>query len=352
MTTRERVSRMYAHKEADRIPITDSPWEGTVSRWKREGMPHDADWRDFFGVDKFESFRVDVSPQYEHRVLEDNDVFIVYETNFGVKMKHLKDEDSTPEFLDYTVSDSEKWKAAKARINHNPDRVDWNMLKKNFAKWDAEGSWVNGVFWFSFDVTHSWMIGMETMLIAMVEEPEWVQDMFETMLDANIALYDMVWDKGYHFDGILIFDDMGYKQNQFFSLEKYRELVKPGHKRAIEWAANRGIPTSLHACGMVEPFVPEFIEIGLSSLNPLEVKAGMDPIKLKKLYGDKLVLQGGINAVLWDKPDEIRAEIQRVVPMLKENGGYIFSSDHSIPNVVGVEDFKKIVALVKEVGAY
>ena len=89
MTTRERVSRMFAHKEADRIPITDNPWEGTVSRWKREGMPRDADWRDFFGVDKFESIKVDVSPQYEHRVLEDNNLFTVYETNFGVKMKHF-----------------------------------------------------------------------------------------------------------------------------------------------------------------------------------------------------------------------------------------------------------------------
>ena len=352
MTTRERVNRMFAHKEADRVPITDHPWEGTIKRWIREGMPKDADWRDYFDTDKFEGISVDVSPQYEYKVLEDNEKFTVFETNYGVKMKRLKGDDATPEFLDYKISDSEKWKAAKTRMNHNPDRVDWKYLQTNFPKWDKEGCWVEGTFWFGFDVTHSWMIGTETMLIAMIEEPEWVEDMFTTMLDSNIALFDMIWDKGYHFDGINIYDDMGYKQNQFFSLDVYRKLVKPAHKRAIEWGAVRGIPTRLHCCGMIEPFIPDFLEIGLAALNPLEVKAGMDPIKLKQMYGDKLTLHGGVNAVLWDKPEEVKAEIERVVPILKENGGYIFSSDHSIPNAVSLEDFKNIVALVKEVGRY
>ena len=45
MTSRERFARMYAHKEADRVPITDIPWQGTISRWRREGMPAGADWR-------------------------------------------------------------------------------------------------------------------------------------------------------------------------------------------------------------------------------------------------------------------------------------------------------------------
>jgi len=343
---------MFDHKEADRVPITDQPWEGTVSRWKREGMPNDADWRDFFDVDKFEAIHIDVSPRYEEKTLEDNDKFRVYTTNYGITMKHLKGEDTTPEYLDYTITDPAKWAEAKKRMIMTPDRINWDFLQKNFPKWDAEGRWVEGVFWFGFDVAHSWMIGMETMLIAMIEEPEWVEDMFQTMLNSSIALFDMIWDKGYHFDAIMFYDDMGYKQNQFFSLAKYRELLKPAHKRAIEWGLDRGIPTRLHSCGMIEPLIPDLIEMGLAGLNPLEVKAGMDPIKLKKQYGDKLTLHGGINAVLWDKPDEIKDEIERVVPVLKENGGYIFSSDHSIPNNVSLDDFKNIVALVKEIGAY
>ena len=46
------------------------------------------------------------------------------------------------------------------------------------------------------------------------------------------------------------------------------------------------------------------------------------------------------------------AEIDRKVPVLKENGGFIFSSDHSIPNKVSLENMKRIVEEVKRVGRY
>ena len=352
MTTKERVLRMHAFKEADRIPITDEPWAGTVSRWKREGMPQNADWREFFDVDKFEKINVDVSPQYKREVTEDNDEFMIIKTEYGITMKYLKGEDSTPEFLDYTITDAESWKEAKARINHNDDRINWDYIKANLPKWNNEGRWIDAVFWFGFDVSHSWIVGLETFIIAMIEEPEWAIDMVNTMLEANIALYDKIWDAGYRFDGIYIYDDMGYKNSQFFSIDTYRHVIKPAHAKAFCWAKNKGIPSRLHSCGMIEPFLPDFLESGLSALNPLEVKAGMDPIKLEKENGDRLVLHGGVNAILWDKPEEIKAEIERVVPVLKENGGYIFASDHSIPNAVSLTDFRGIVELVKKAGAY
>ena len=40
------------------------------------------------------------------------------------------------------------------------------------------------------------------------------------------------------------------------------------------------------------------------------------------------------------------------MPKLKEGGGYIFSSDHSIPNSVSLENMERIVARVKEAGRY
>ena len=81
-------------------------------------------------------------------------------------------------------------------------------------------------------------------------------------------------------------------------------------------------------------------------------KLGMDPLALKARYGRSLTLHGGINAVLWNDPDAIISEIDRLVPKLKEGGGYIFSSDHSIPNTVSLSTMEKIVARVKEKGSY
>ena len=351
MTTHERFKRAFEHREADRIPIIDFPWEGTLRRWRREGMP-DVDWRDYFGADKVAHINVDITPRYEVRVLEETDRYRIETTPWGVTLKNFKELDSTPEFLDYNVTTPEAWAEAKARMTLEDDRIPWEHLKENYDRWRAEGLWIQANFWFGFDVTHSWMSGTETVLVAMYEDPDWVRDMFDTYLDSCIALFGRIWDAGYRFDSIQWPDDMGYKGTTFFSNEMYRELLKPTHKRAVDWAHERGAFAHLHSCGNVMSRIDDLVDIGIDALNPLEVKAGMEPLTLKKKYGDRLVLHGGINAVLWDDRDAIVQAIEETVPVLKENGGYIFSSDHSIPNSVSLENMKAIMETVKRVGRY
>ena len=93
-------------------------------------------------------------------------------------------------------------------------------------------------------------------------------------------------------------------------------------------------------------------EIGLEMLNPLEVKAGMDPFRLKEQYGDRLAFHGGINAQLWDDPERVIAEIEQIVPAMMEGGGYVFASDHSIPNTVSLETMRRIADTVHRIGVY
>lgn len=352
MTSKERFERMYAHREADRIPIIDTPWHATVERWQREGMPADTTYVEFFGLDRVNTISVDSSPRYEQRVVEENDQYRIHTTAWGATLKDWKHAASTPEFLDFTMVDRESWARTKARMAPTRDRINWDHLRKNYPEWRRRGHWVQAGLWFGFDVTHSWMVGTERLLCALLDDPEWCKDMFSHQLETNLALLDLVWDEGYTFDAVNWPDDMGYKGTQFFSLDLYREVLKPYHKRAIEWAHAKGVKAHLHSCGNVNPIIPELIEIGLDALNPLEVKAGMDPVHLKKTVGGQLVLHGGVNAVLWDHPDQIRAEMERVIPVLKQGGGYIFSSDHSVPSSVSLEDFRQIVALAKRLGSY
>ena len=352
MTSHERFARMYAHREADRIPIVDYPWGATIERWQREGMPEEMDFTDFFGLDHVSGIHADISPRYEERVIEDTDDYRIVTTPWGVTLKNWKHIASTPEFLDFTVVDWDSWREAKERMTPSPDRVDWDFLSANYPRWRAEGHWIVGGLWFGFDVTHSWTCGTERILLAMLTEPEWCADMFNHYLDVGLALLEQLWAKGYTCDAVSWPDDMGFKHNQFFSLDTYRQLLKPVQKRAVEWAHARGVKVHLHSCGDVNPFLPEFVEIGIDALNPLEVKAGMDPVAIKRQYGKDLVLHGGVNAVLWDDVDAITDEMKRVVPVLKEGGGYIFSSDHSVPSSVSLANFRHIVETAKRLGAY
>lgn len=352
MTSRERFMRMFNHQEADRIPIIDSPWGATIERWQDEGMPADVSYVDHFDLDRVVSIGADNSPQFPQKTVEETEDYRIYTTSWGATLKNWKHMASTPEFIDFKVQDRDAWEKAKKRMEPSRDRINWDNLEENYAEWKEEGCWIQAGGWFGFDITHSWFVGTETILMALAQDPEWCIDMFRHELEVDLALLDMVWDAGYEFDCLRWPDDMGYKQHQFFSVDTYREVLKPVHQRAIEWADEKGIKTELHSCGDIRPFVPELVDIGLDCLNPLEVKAGMNPVGLKEQYGDRLAFHGGINAVLWDKPEKITEEMRRVIPKMKEGGGYVFSSDHSVPSSVSLEDFRHIVDLARELGSY
>ena len=352
MTSHERFLRMYQHKEADRVPITDGPWSVTIERWRREGMPEGADWQDYFGVDRHVYLWGDNSPQYPEKTLEETDDYRVHTTKWGATIKEWKHAGGVPEFLDFTITSPEKWLEAKKRMKPSRDRIDWDTIEKNWKTWREQSTWVEAYFWFGFDVTHSWAVGTERLVMALVEDPDWCVDMFNANLDLDMAIFDMVLDAGYKFDAINWPDDLGFKGRQFMSMDMYRQLVKPVMKRAVDWAHSRGLYARLHSCGNVMPFVPEFVEIGIDCLNPLEIKAGMDPLALKKQYGDRLALNGGLNAAIWHNFDQFEAQMRHLVPELKKGGGYIFSSDHSVPPSVSLETFRRTVELAKELGSY
>lgn len=115
MTSRERIARMYAHQEADRVPIIDTPWKGTILRWQKEGLG-DADWVDFFDIDRVVNISVDISPRFESKVLEETEDFITYTTSWGVTLRQQRIPDSTPQYLSFTVTSPDEWRKVKQRM--------------------------------------------------------------------------------------------------------------------------------------------------------------------------------------------------------------------------------------------
>ena len=353
LTERERALRTFRHQEADHIPMKDSPWAGTLRRWRQEGLPEGVSWEDYFGFDKWVTILADNSPRFESKILEKTDRYTIRTTQWGGTQKVFNELDSTPEMLDYYCKTSDKWSEVKARIqNFSEDRIPWKRLEDNYAKWKSEGRFMRLMLYFGFDVTHARLTGTENMLIAMYEEPEWVMDMFDTYLNASLELNQRILDAGYEFDGVYFMDDMGYKGTPFFSPDTYRELLKPYHKKACDWAHERGMVVELHSCGCIEPLIPDIMDAGVEMLNPLEVKAGMDPYKLKQLYGDKLAFHGGINAQIMDHFEVVKEEMEALIPAMKEGGGYVFACDHTIPNSVSFDTMKQIAELAHKLGTF
>jgi uroporphyrinogen decarboxylase len=351
LTTRERMRRMFAHQDADRVPVVDAPWASTIERWKHEGLPENGDYEAYLGMDRVRLIMADNSPRFPEDVIEETEAYIVHKSRWGAIKKDWKHAASTPQHLDFVVKDRDSWEKAKERMQPDPARIPWDMLRTHYKGWREAGDWISAGFWFGFEVTYSHMIGVP-FFIAMAEDPEWVKDIVTTMLDLSIALYDMVWEAGYTFDQVNWWNDMGYKGTSFMSPKMYRELFKPADRKAAEWAHRHGCVVHYHSCGNVSQLVPDLIDAGVDMLNPLEVKAGMDPLALKATYGKSLAFHGGLNAMCYEPPEAMWAEMQRVIPVMMSDGGYVAATDHSIPDSVSLKQYQRFVELAKEIGRY
>ncbi len=355
LTTHERMSRAYSHREPDRVPIHDGPWESTLARWRREGLPRDVAWNRYFDVDRIVSLGttvIDTSPRFEVRVIEETDTYRIERDEWGITKKNFKPVSSTFLPLDHAIKDRATWQSVRERMQLSPDRIGWSFLSRQYAAWRREGAWIRATPWFGYDIVNARMCGTETVLLGMADDPQWVKDMCDHLCDLALGLLDMVWQAGYEFDELMWFDDMAYRNGLLFSKQMWHDIVRPYQIRAVEWAHGHGIKAHMHCCGNISSLVPELIELGLDALNPLEVKAGMDPARLKREHGRDLLFSGGFDVRLWNDPLKAEENIRTLLPAMMESGGYVFASDHSIPDNVGLEDYRRVVDLAREVGDY
>ncbi|PKO23857.1 MAG: hypothetical protein CVU38_01935 [Chloroflexi bacterium HGW-Chloroflexi-1] len=352
ITPHERVRLALAHQEADRIPIHDSPWTATVTRWRREGLPDDITPEEYFGFE-IRFFGVDLSPQYPVRVLERSEEYILETTPYGGMRKNHRDYSTTPELVDYGVKRREDWEAARRRLQPSHTRVDWVTLKQNYERAQSENLYLTFSAVTGYDLCQAY-IRSDILLPLLITDPDWIRDIAETQADMVIEMAKIVMQEGYRFDAAFLFDDMGYRNGPLFSPRTYRQIFKPADRRMFDFFHSHDMKIILHSCGNVKMFIPDLLDIGLDCLQPLEVKAGMDLPELKRTYGKDLAFMGGIDVRAMNDPDPavLEREIATKVSAAKVGGGYIYHSDHSIPNDVSLQQYCRVLELVHQYGQY
>jgi uroporphyrinogen decarboxylase len=343
MTSRERITRAVNHQDADRVAIQDAIWATTEARWRREGLPEGVSPTDYFG---FEMVRpgADTSLRFPAEVLEETDEYRIHRNSNGRVAKDWKDQTSTPMLIGYEIETPDDWLKHKGRLEPAADRIDWDAFDRGYRNAREKGQYfcLNGGVGYQVITSR---VHPDRLLEAMITDPEWVKDMVDAQTDLVLALFEMVVDKGYELDGYWCSDDLGYRNGLMFSPKVFRELFVPAH---------RGISTFLHTCGNVNEVVDDLIETGWDCLQPLEVKAQMDVVQLKRDYGDRVTLMGGIDVrVMAEGTDEeLEEEVRSKLTVAKEHGGYIYHSDHSVPDNVSFGSYSRTMELVKEYGRY
>ncbi len=365
----ERMNRTLRHEEPDRVPVSDFFWGSFVERWKRDlGLPADTDIYRYYDLDWIVTVP-NMDPRIApFEIIEENDEQVIVRTGFEAVIRK-KFHDPMPEFLSFDTDTVEKMNAF--RFDDPRDDRRYLCGGDNQIAGVGDGFARNSPPWIDtvkalhpdFPVYGSiceghemlWrIVGSKNALLWMGLYPDDIArfvDRINTfsveMTKAQIAAAEGM------LDGMVIWGDVAYRKDMLFSPEFWRAHFKPGVRAIIEVCHDSGIPVIYHGCGNVSRILEDFIEIGVDAYNPLEAKAGLDAVELRRAFGHRLGMCGNMDVYEWAHAgmDRLR-EIVLTKLNAAKGGGFIFQSDHSVPSNVSGERYDFVVGLVREHGGY
>ena len=360
LTGRERILRILQREPVDRIGVCESFWGETLAKWRSEGhMAEDVSPEAHFDFDFLGAgwFNMTADLDSPDEVLEETDETQLIRNGNGAVMRWWKNKAGTPDHIDFAVTDRAAWdEQIRPRLLNDADyrrRIGIDHFREVRDE-AAEGE--KFFYWEGvnvFECMHP-VCGHEHMLMGMALDPDWIRDMCSVYADLLIHLWEIAFDEVGQPDGMYFYEDMGFKNKPFMSPRMYKEILWPAHKKTFDFCHARGLPVIVHSCGYVEALVPGLIEAGMDCLQALEVKAGMDLVKLKQRFGDQIALFGGLDVRTMDANDRdaIQAELDLKLPPAMAGSGYLLHSDHSIPSEVEYDTYKFFLDRGLEMGRY
>jgi len=374
MTSRERVARTLAHRAPDRVPIYDKFWFEVEREYREQlGCPfvyhRERSMFDWGAVSPesqtttlWEQFDMDIAevawPDFrlrltEPEVLEETDEWVLLRDGNQAELRWWKHKMGTPEHVRFGIDTPEKWAQVKGLLTPSRQRVRWDEFWPLYRRAREANRFVCYGVADPFENIKD-VLGHEIMLLAMIEQPEWIRDVFNTYTHLHIEMFKIVEAEGMVCDGAFVYGDMAYRNGPFMSPAHYREFVQPCHKRLFDEFHKRGMPVIFHTDGDVRLVLDDLIASGVDSLNPLEAKANMDVRELAPKYGRRLGFCGNmdVRVMMTNDLDAIREEIGSKLAAVMPYHGYIYHSDHSIPPGVKLETYRAVLEMVRREGRY
>jgi hypothetical protein len=365
----DRMNKTLRHEEADRVPISDFFWGSFLERWRKDlGLPAGTDIYKYYDLD----WIVTVPNMDPHvkpfEILEETDEHVIVRTGFEAVIKK-QFADPMPAFLKFETDSLEKLSALRFddpwddRRYFSPGDNQIAGVGDGFAR--NSPAWVETVkaLYPDFPVYGSvcegqemlWrIIGSENVMLWIGLYPDEIGKILERLGEFALGLAKaQIKAAGGLLDGMVIWGDVAYRKDLFFSPDYWRRHFKPIVKAIVDECHAHRLPVIYHGCGNVRRIFADFIEIGVDAYNPLEAKAGLDVIELRRQYGHKIGFCGNMDVITWANgtQDEIKKMALTKLNAAK-GGGYIVQSDHSVPSNVSGRNYDYLVRLVREHGRY
>jgi uroporphyrinogen decarboxylase len=365
----DRMRKTLRHQEADRVPVSDFFWGSFLRRWRDElGLPADTDIYRYYDLD-WMNVNPNLDPHIKpFEILRENEQEVLVRTGFEAVIRKRLDL-PMPAFLEFDTNTVEKmeafqfddpwderryFRAGDDQINGVGDGFSRNTapfvgrIEEAYSDFPVFG----GVLEANEMLTR--LIGPENSLQWMALEPDAMGRFIARIFEFSLAILKaQIKAADGKLDGMVIWGDVAYKKGLLFSPVFWRKHFKPGVKALVDECHSHDLPVIYHGCGNVNKIFADFAEIGVDAYNPLEAKAGMDVIDLRRRFGHQIGFCGNMDVQLWATGtlDEIKAAALTKLNAAK-GGGFIFQSDHSVPNDISGEKYDFVVKLIRECGKY
>jgi uroporphyrinogen decarboxylase len=315
ITRKERMRRAVNYEAVDRIPTqinyTTGMGQKIADHFKIsvDGLP------EFLGN---HMIRVDL--RYPGRLSDDGEVkfdwwgvgFDTKEEGYFAAVSPLQEKSELDNHLWPDPHDPQLLKDAEQIIEAYGDTY---FLTPNFGFVLFERAWT--------------LRGFEQFFMDMATDPGFTNDLLDRITEIQLALIHRYLDLGV--DGGYFGDDYGAQKNLLFSPRMWRKFIKPRLAQLFAPFRERGLPVLMHSDGQIQKILPDLVEIGLTTLNPVQPEV-IDHAWLRENFRGDLAFYGGISTqtvLPYGSPDEVRKAVSDCAAELSPDGtGLLIAPSH------------------------
>jgi uroporphyrinogen-III decarboxylase len=280
-------------------------------------------------------------------VLEDTPEYCLWKDEMGRTMKIFKQVSTIAHPLDFPVSDMDSWLKIKPHFVFDEARIDWDAVE-HAKRLQARGTFVKAEIPGGFNLSRQ-LMGEEHACLCYYENPELMHDILATAKHTSLNVLERITDT-LAIDQLSVHEDLAGKSGPLIGPKQIHTFVKPYFRAVWDLLSSHGTKIfDMDSDGNINPVIDAFLECGLNSMHPFEPAAGMDVVEIRKKYGTRLAMRGGIDKhVLRGTKDDIRKELEYKLQPLMQTGGIAFGLDHRIPNGTPLENYRYYVDLSRK----
>jgi hypothetical protein len=319
----ERFRAVMNFQPVDRLPMWEWAmwWDQTIDRWRSEGLP--AGYKGVFDISQY--FGLDPYMQFW---------FSTTEATIEATQHHVEG----------IVANMDDYLAVRPRLYPEHDAAIESM--RPWAERQRRGDvvvWITFEGWFWFPRT---LMNIERQMYAFYDQPELIHRINQDLTDYHTRMLHRI-SKVCVPTFMTVAEDMSYNHGPMLSRNAFDEFLAPYYRQLIPLVRELDIIPIVDTDGDATLMVPWLQDVGIWGVLPLERQAGVDGMQLRKSYPD-LRMIGHYDKMVMNRGEAaIRAEFERLRPLMK-TGGFIPSVDHQTPPGVSLDEYRCYLRLLRE----